>query len=181
MKNLKLLCIYLLTVCSYKNDNDKPIDNRLKFVGSYKISETEMQYSEYTVTELPNITGINPRIKFKLDNSLNEDELLVDMNEYIQDLYTTYFLALGAALVSVDMNVEKNIIAHISEDKFEINNVEFKVTVTDLDEVGKFVINNKMDIKGVFNESSLKFDFKIDLMLDSGHGIFKGDSKGEKD
>ncbi len=183
MKHLKIVCICLLTVWSCSKDDDQPIpsDTRLEFVGSYRIFETVLQYSDSGGSQPEVNIDLNPRIHFEIVDSLNEDELLVDMEEYIEDLYMGLYLDQGVILGVIDVDFDDDIIARISGNDFEINNAEFKVSIAISAEDDHYIIDNEMDVDGEFNGDTIQFDFEIDLSYDTGQAVLEGDSEGEKD
>lgn len=184
MKNLKLvqlLCVcFLITFSCTKDDDNKPIDPRLEYIGTYKISETEIRVINFAIDIDSTFTvDIDPTIKFELDNNLNDDELLVDMEEYIEDLYRAYFLAFGTILDDIDVDIDEDIIAQISGNDFEINNAEFEVRI--VFEGAVTLLDNEMDIEGDFNGDSVTFDFEIEAETSTSQIDLTGESEGEKD
>ncbi|MFD2822748.1 hypothetical protein ACFS5M_03645 [Lacinutrix iliipiscaria] len=182
-KSIKIVCLCLLTVysCSKDDDQSVPVDPRLEFVGSYRISETVAQYSDNEGTQPEVSIDLNPRINFEIDNSLNNDELLVDMEEFIEDLYRGLYLDIDVVLGVIDVDIDDDIIAQISGNDFEINNAEFEVTIALSEEEEHFVLDNEMDVEGDFNGNALRFDFEIYFSSVAGQAVMEGDSEGDKD
>lgn len=173
------MCV--LTILSCRSRDNMPIDPRQEFVGSYRISITEATLYEGEITESPFTTDVNSRIKFELNSTLNKNELIVNMEAYIKNLYTAYFMSLGAEDVSVNITINEDIIAQISENNFKINNTEFRVTVINLVGEVPYIIENKINAVGEMNKNSLQFNFNIEWSNNFGKGVLEGVSKGKKD
>lgn len=182
MKNLKLLklvciCILIVFSCS-KDDDEQTIDPRLEFIGAYQISETETQIISGTN---PTQLNIGSKVRFNINNSLNENELSVDMKDYIEDFYREIYSYVGYTVTNVDVTIDNPIIAQVSGNTFEISNAEFEVVISILGEEEVSEIDNIMDVEGAFYGNTLIFDSEIDFTHDTASGHFDVESEGEKD
>lgn len=170
----------MLAVFSCSNNDDQPTDPRLEFVGTYKISETEVRVVNFATDIDSTFTvDIDPKVKFELDNNLNNNELLVDMEEYIEDLYSASFLAFGTLPDDIDVDIDEDMIAQISGNYFEISNAEFEVRI--VFEGVVTLLDNEIEVEGNFIGDTVKFDFEIEAESDSAQLDFTGESEGEKD
>lgn len=170
----------MLAVFSCSKDDDQPTDPRLEFVGAYRVSETELRVVNTALDIDSTFTvDIDPRIRFELDNNLGDNELLVDMEEYIEDLYRAYFLAFGTTLDDVDVDFNEDIVAQIADNDFEIINAEFEVRVVNDGDI--IILDNQMDVEGNFNEDILMFNFEIEVESGTSQLDLTGESEGEKD
>ncbi len=166
-----LLCLCMLTACP---EPPEPLPPTAKFVGDYKMNETEGKWTFIT----PEGSEPDP-FSFESSSVINisakegtSDIIELDLEEFSEELLKAGFTQIES------IKFEDDPTAKITGNKFEIDN--FDLTLTFLYEGEPLSITFEFSGDGKVEGNELDLDFKMVYLVQGASLEIGGNSQGEK-
>jgi hypothetical protein len=172
---LVISIVLLLMSCS----DDEPRDFRLSLEGEYEVDQLDNTVTPDGGSEIPvNDLDVDPDIILSLDASLEDDEMAIELEEFLEDLFEETNAELGNIVsASVEFDDVDDLVTQVTTNSFELNDLGFEVELT-MSGSPTLLRICEMDISGEIMNNEMTFEFHIDIVLDENGNEVAFDGEG---
>ncbi len=159
--------------------DDDPKDFRLSLEGEYEVEQLDNTVTPDGGAEIPvNDLDADPDIILSIDASLNDDEMAIELEKFLEELFEETNAELGNIVsASVEFDDVGDLVAQVTANSFELNDLGFEIELASMGNPTRLRIC-EMDVSGNINNGVMIFEFHIDILLDENGNEVTFDGAG---